>query len=90
LQKLEIGLTAIAYNISQMTAKMIATEPTESEIESAISVEDRECPQQWDVSASRNVPGFVRPTHKSQRWVDKVLAMVNAIEPRGNNGFMKM
>jgi len=39
----------------------------ESDIEPDNSIEDPQCPEQRDVSASPNVPGMIRPTRKS-KW----------------------
>jgi hypothetical protein len=45
-------------------------------------IKDPECPEQWDVSASPNVPGLILPIQKSKRQAEKQLVMVNAIETR--------
>jgi len=58
----------------------------ESDIEQDNSVEDPECPEQQDVSATPNVPGLIRPTRKSKRQAEKVLMTVSAIETRRNKG----
>jgi len=61
----------------------------ESDIEPNTGIEDPECPEQHDVSASPNVPGLVRPTRKSKRQAEKVLVMVNGVEMRRNTGGKK-
>jgi len=43
----------------------------DSDIEHNNWIEDPECPEQQDVSAAPNVPGLVRPTHKSTRQAEK-------------------
>jgi len=53
------------------------------------SIEDPESPEQRDVSAAPNVAGLIRPTRKSKRHAEKVLATVNAIETRRNKGVKK-
>ena len=58
----------------------------ESDIEHSDGIEDPECPEQQDVSATPNVPGLVPPTRKSKRQAEKVLMMVNAVETRRNKG----
>jgi len=52
-------------------------------------IEDPECPEQQDVSVVPNVPGLVRPTRKSKKQAEKVLATVNAVEMRRNKGAKK-
>jgi len=61
----------------------------ESDIEHNNGIKDPECPEQQDVCAAPNVPGLVRPTRKSKRQAEKVLAMVNAVETRRNKGGIK-
>jgi hypothetical protein len=56
----------------------------QSDIEPNYGIEDTECPEQQDVSAALNVPGFVRPTQMSNRQAERVLVMVNAAETRRN------
>jgi len=56
----------------------------ESDMEQDNTIEDPDCPEQWEVSAVPNVPGLIRPTRKSQREAEKVLMTVNAIETRRN------
>jgi len=56
----------------------------ESDIEHNNGIEDPECPEQQDVSATPNVPGLVRPTRKSKRQAEKVLVTVIAVETRRN------
>jgi len=58
----------------------------ESDIVQNNSIEDLDCPDQWDVSAAPNVPGLIWPTQKSKRQAQKVLMTVNAIETRRNKG----
>jgi len=53
------------------------------------NIEDPECPEQRDVSATPNVPGLIRPTQKSKNQAEKVLMTVNAIEMRRNTGVKK-
>jgi len=52
----------------------------ESDIDPNNGIEDRECPEQQDVSAPPNVPGLVWPTRKLMRQAAKVLVTVNAVE----------
>jgi len=61
----------------------------ESDIEPNTGIEDRECPEQQDVSAAPNVPGLVWPTRKSKRQAEKVLVMVNGVETWRNKGGKK-
>jgi len=61
----------------------------ESNVEPNTGIEDPECPEQQDVNAAPNVPGFVRPTRKSKRRAEKVLMTVNAVETRRNTGGKK-
>jgi len=58
----------------------------ESNIKHYKSIEDPECPEQWDVSTAPNVPGLTRPTRKSWSHAEKVLMTVNAIETRRDKG----
>ena len=58
----------------------------QSDIEQDNGIENPECPEQWHVSAARNVPGLIRPIRKSTRQADNVLVMVNAIKTRRNMG----
>jgi len=62
----------------------------ESDIVPNNGIEDAECPEQQDVSATPNVPGLVWPTRKSKRQAENVLVTVNAIETRRNNGVKTM
>jgi hypothetical protein len=64
----------------------VADEP---DIEHNNGIEDPECPEQQDVSATPNVPGLVRPTRKSKRQAEKALVTVNAVEMRRNKGGKK-
>jgi hypothetical protein len=61
----------------------------ECDIELNNGIEDPECPARQDVSAEPNVPGFVRPTRKSNRQGEKVLVTVNAVEMWRNKGRKK-
>jgi len=61
----------------------------ESNIEQYNGIEDSECPEQQDVSATPHVPGLVRPTRKSKRQSDKVLLTVSAVETQSNRGGKK-
>jgi len=61
----------------------------DSNIEHKNCIEDPECPEQQDVSATPYVPGLVQPTQKSKRQADKVFVTVNAAETRTNNGGKK-
>jgi len=61
----------------------------ESDIEQDNSIEVPECPEQWDVRATPNVPGLNRPTRKSNRQNEKMLVTANAIEMRRSNGVKK-
>jgi hypothetical protein len=58
----------------------------ESDIAHNSGIEDPECPEQQDVSATPNVAGLVQPTQKSKRQADKVIMTVNAVETRRNKG----
>ena len=51
----------------------------ESDIEQYNRIEDSECPEQQDVSATPNVRRMVWPTWKSKRQAEKVLVKVNAV-----------
>jgi hypothetical protein len=62
----------------------------ESDIEKEISIEDLECPEQWDVSAAPNVPGLIRPTRMSKRHTETMLKTVNATETIKNTGLKTM
>jgi len=61
----------------------------ESDIELSNAVEDPECPEQQDVSATPIVPRLVRPTWKQKTQAKKVFVIVNAIETRRNKGVQK-
>jgi len=61
----------------------------ESDIQPQHRVEDPECPEQRDVSATPNVPGLIQPARKSKRQDEEVLMIVNAIETMGNKGVKK-
>jgi hypothetical protein len=56
----------------------------DSDIEHNNRIAVSECPEQHDVSATPDVHGLVRPTQKSQRMAEKVLATVNAAKTRKN------
>jgi len=61
----------------------------ESDIEQDNSIEDSECPEQRNVSATPNSPCMIGPTRKSTRQAENVLRTVNAIETRRNKGVKK-
>jgi len=58
----------------------------ESDIEQGNGFEDWECPEQWNESATLNVPGLILSTQKSKRQAAKALVTDNAIESRRNKG----
>ena len=60
-----------------------------SDIAKDNSIEDREWPEQRDMSASPTVPRLIQATRKSKSQADKVLMTVNAIETRRHNGMNK-
>jgi len=60
-----------------------------TDIEQNNWIDNRECPEQQDLSAVPNVPGLVRPTPESKRQAEKVFVTVNAAEKRRNKGGMK-
>jgi len=62
----------------------------ESDIEHDDGIEDLESPEQWDASATPNVPGLIRPTRKSKTQAEKMLVTVNAVETRRNTGLQKL
>jgi len=61
----------------------------DSDIDHYNCIEDREYPEQQDVSVAANVRGLVRPTRKSKSQAQKVLVTVNAVETRRNKGGKK-
>ena len=61
----------------------------ESDIEHDNGIEDPECPEQGDVSATSNVHRLIRPTRKSNRQAELVLVTVNAMETRRRKGIRK-
>jgi len=61
----------------------------ESYFEHNNGIEDPEYPEQQNVGAMPNVPGLVRPMHKSMRQAPNRLVTVNAIEMRRNIGVKK-
>ena len=61
----------------------------ESDIEYNNSIDDSECPEEQDVTATPNVHRLVPPTRKSKRQAEKVLLTVNAVETRRNKGGKK-
>jgi len=61
----------------------------ESDIEHNNGIENPECPEQQDVSATRDVPRLVWPTRKSKRQAEKVLVTVNAVEMGRNTAEKK-
>jgi len=52
----------------------------QSDIEQGNGIEDPKCPEQWDMSATPNVPGSIQPTRTSNRHTSKVWVLVNAME----------
>jgi len=66
-----------------------STADVESDIEQDNVIEDPECPEQRDVSATPHVPRLILPTQKSKRQAENVLTTVNAIETRRNMGVKK-
>jgi hypothetical protein len=56
------------------------TADDESHIEHNIGINNQECPEQLDVSAVPNVPGFVQATRKANRQAGKVFLTLNAVE----------
>ena len=58
----------------------------ECNIEHNNAIEDPEYPEQQDMRAAPNVPGFVCPTCKCKRQADLVLLTVNTIETRRYKG----
>jgi len=61
----------------------------ESDIEHNNGIDDSQCPEQQEVSASPNVPGLVWLTRKSKRKAEKVFVTVNAVERWRNTGGKK-
>ena len=61
----------------------------ESDIEHNNGIENPECPEQQDVSATRDVPRLVWPTRKSKRQAEKVLVTVNAVQTGRNTAEKK-
>jgi hypothetical protein len=62
------------------------TAAVESDMDLENNIEDLESPEQWDVTATPNVPGLIWPIWKSKRHAEKVLVMVHSIEMRRNKG----
>jgi len=60
-----------------------------SDIEQDDRIEERECPEQQNVSAGPNVTGLNRPTQRSKTQAEKVLMTVNAKETRRSNRVKK-
>jgi len=58
----------------------------ESDVEQPNRIEDPDCPEQRDVSATPHVPGLIQPTRKPKRPAEKRLMTVNAIEMRRSKG----
>ena len=56
----------------------------ESNIEPDVGIEDPEGPEQWDMSATPNIPGLIRPTWKSKRLAENVLLKVNTLASAKN------
>ena len=65
------------------------TADDESDVEHNNDIEDPECAEQQDESASPNVPRLVLPIRKSNRKAEKVSVTANALETRRNNGGKK-
>jgi hypothetical protein len=61
----------------------------ESDIEMDNGSEGLEPPEQWNVSATQNVPGWIRPIQCSQKKVEKPLMVVNIIGTSRNKGIKK-
>jgi hypothetical protein len=61
----------------------------ESDIAHGNGIEDPDCPEQQEVSATPNVPRLVRPTRMSRRQADTVFVTVNAVEMRRNTAGKK-
>jgi hypothetical protein len=62
----------------------------ESDIVQANSINDPDCPELRDVSATPKVLGLFQPTWKLIRPAEIVLVSVNAIETRRNKRVKKM
>jgi len=58
----------------------------ESDVEQDNCNKDSECPKQWDVCATPNVPRLIRPTGRSKKNTAKRLVTVNATETRRIRG----
>jgi hypothetical protein len=58
----------------------------ESNVEHNNSIEDPECSEQQDLSATPNLPGLVLPTCQSKRQAETLLVTVNAVETRRYEG----
>lgn len=56
----------------------------ESDLEQDSGIQDRESPEQWDVSAIPIVPGMISPAERLHNLNDMVLITVCAIETRRN------
>jgi len=56
------------------------------DIEPVHNIEDPDCPMRQHVSASPNVPVFIRPTRESERQALRVSMTVNAIDMRRKKG----
>jgi hypothetical protein len=61
----------------------------ESDIGPNNGIEDPECPEEQDVSATPNVPRFVRPTQMSKREAEKLLVTDIEVETQRNKGGKK-
>jgi hypothetical protein len=61
----------------------------ESDIEMDNGSEGLKPPEQWNVSATQNVPGLIRPIQCSQKKVEKPLMVVNIIGTSRNKGIKK-
>jgi len=58
----------------------------ESDIEHDNSIEDPEWPERRDARAGGTVLGLILLTRNTERWAEKVLMTINAIETRRNKG----
>ena len=65
------------------------TADIESNIEQDNSIMVPECPEQWDMSATPNVPGLIWHTLNSKSQAERVLVTVSAIKMRSNKAVKK-
>jgi len=61
----------------------------ESDIARDDGIDDPESPEQQDVSAATNVPGFIRPIWKWKWQAENVSVAVNTLETRRIQGMKK-